>query len=283
MNQVEETKLAALRIMKAMTLVKQLRESYRELQTRFNMVENHNLELQDLINRVSADQSAVEEAIESALEGLESLGELESFGTLDLNELEDAEAFTLDGSSEEDLDTFEEMYKIDVGINLHRLEPDNHGNLYVSSRGDYYNIPSKTFIIDTRTDKVTDTLHLLPNSNMTLSGDSLWLYSTEFSYSTNQWTVSYAILDTRTKTVVTRNFIKDGTDENIKVPYGIAVNKEAGEFFVTDAKDYVSPGTLHCFSIDEGKRKWSVTTGDIPAHIVFTYKKLKPVEHFEEK
>ena len=32
---------------------------------------------------------------------------LESFGTLDLNELEDAEAFTLDGSSEEDLDTFE--------------------------------------------------------------------------------------------------------------------------------------------------------------------------------
>ena len=108
MNQVEETKLAALRIMKAMTLVKQLRESYRELQTRFNMVENHNLELQDLINRVSADQSAVEEAIESALEGLESLGDLESFGTLDLNELEDAEAFTLDGSNAEELDTFED-------------------------------------------------------------------------------------------------------------------------------------------------------------------------------
>ncbi len=107
MNQVEETKLATMRVMKAMTLVKQLRESYRELQTRFNMVETHNLELQDLINRVSADQSAVEEAIESALEGLETLGDLESFGTLDLNELEDAEAFTLDGSGEE-LDTFEE-------------------------------------------------------------------------------------------------------------------------------------------------------------------------------
>lgn len=107
MNQVEETKLATMRVMKAMTLVKQLRESYRELQTRFNMVETHNLELQDLINRVSADQSAVEEAIESALEGLGTLGDLESFGTLDLNELEDAEAFTLDGSGEE-LDTFEE-------------------------------------------------------------------------------------------------------------------------------------------------------------------------------
>jgi hypothetical protein len=43
---------------------------------------------------------------------------------------------------------------------------------------------------------------------------------------------------------------------------------------VTDAKDYVTPGTLHCFSPD-GKRKWSVTTGDIPAHIVFTRQKLQ--------
>lgn len=176
-----------------------------------------------------------------------------------------------------DLNTFEEMYKIDVAINLHRLKPDRYGNIYVSSRGDYYNIPSKTYIIDTRTDKVTDTLHLLPNSNMTLSGDSLYVYSTEFSYITNQWTVSYAILDTKSKSVVTRNFIKDGTDKNIKVPYGIAVNDLTGEFFVTDAKDYVSPGTLHCFSRD-GIRKWSVTTGDIPAHIVFTRKKLKPAK-----
>lgn len=176
-----------------------------------------------------------------------------------------------------DLNTFEEMYKIDVAINLHRLKPDRYGNLYVSSRGDYYNIPSKTYIIDTRTDKVTDTLHLLPNSNMTLSGDSLYVYSTEFSYITNQWTVSYAIFDTKSKSVVTRNFIKDGTDKNIKVPYGIAVNDLTGEFFVTDAKDYVSPGTLHCFSRD-GIRKWSVTTGDIPAHIVFTRKKLKPAK-----
>lgn len=167
------------------------------------------------------------------------------------------------------LDTFEEMYKIDVAINLHRLEPDRYGDLYVSSRGDYYNVASKTFIIDTERDVVTDTLHLLPNSNMTLCGDSLYVYSTEFSYITNKWTVSYAILDTRTEKVVTRNFITDGTDDAIQVPYGIAVNPNTHEFFVTDAKDYVSPGTLHCFS-PEGKRKWSVTTGDIPAHIVFT-------------
>ena len=55
------------------------------------------------------------------------------------------------------------------GLNLHRLELDRYGNIYVSSRGDYYDTPSKTYVIDSRTDEVTDILHLLPNSNMTLA------------------------------------------------------------------------------------------------------------------
>lgn len=175
-----------------------------------------------------------------------------------------------------DLVNFKEIKKIKVGINLHRLELDNHGNIWVSSRGDYYGTPSKTYVIDTKTDEVTDVLNLLPNSNMTLKGDSLYVYSTEWSYVTNSNSISYAIVDTRTKKVVTRNFIKDGTDKGIKIPYGLAVNSNNGEFFVTDAKDYVTPGTLYCFNPD-GTKKWQVITGDIPAHIVFTRKKLKPL------
>ncbi|MEG1611395.1 MAG: YncE family protein [Alistipes sp.] len=173
-----------------------------------------------------------------------------------------------------DLKEFKVIKTIDVGINLHHLELDHYDNLYVSSRGDYYTIPSKTFIIDTRTDRVTDTLNLLSNTNMTLAGDSLYMYSTEWSYVTNSNMVSYAIFDTRTRQTVTRNFITDGTEKMIKIPYGIAVNPETKEFFVTDAKDYVTPGTLYCFD-SQGKKKWAVTTGDIPAHIVFTHKKLK--------
>ena len=173
-----------------------------------------------------------------------------------------------------DLNSFKEMKKITVGINLHRMELDRYGNLWVSSRGDYYGTRSKTYVIDTKTDLVTDILHLLPNSNMTLSGDSLYVYSTEWSYITNTNTISYAIVNTKTKKVVSRNFITDGTDKNIEIPYGIAVNPETKDIFVTDAKDYVTPGTLHCFSPD-GKKKWSMTTGDIPAHIVFTRQKLQ--------
>ena len=176
-----------------------------------------------------------------------------------------------------DLDTFREVKKIDVAINLHRLELDKYGQIWVSSRGDYYDTPSKTYVIDSRTDEVTDILHLLPNSNMTLAGDSLYVYSTEWSWYTEQFATSYAIVDTRTKKIVTRNFITDGTDAEIEVPYGIAVNPDNGDFFVTDAKDYVTPGKLHCYD-RQGKRKWSVTTGDIPAHIVFTRKRLRPLD-----
>ncbi|TKG90143.1 YncE family protein [Puteibacter caeruleilacunae] len=172
-----------------------------------------------------------------------------------------------------DLESFKEIKKIDVGINLHRMELDKYGKIWVSSRGDYYNVPSKTFVIDPKTDLVTDEFDLLPNSNMTLCGDSLYIYSTEWSYLTNSNTITYAIMNVKTKRVVTRSFIKDGTDKKIKIPYGLIVNPENGEFFVTDAKDYVTPGTLHCFTKD-GIRKWSVTTGDIPAHIVFTHKKI---------
>lgn len=172
-----------------------------------------------------------------------------------------------------DLNTFEVIKTIDVGINLHRMELDSRGYLYVSSRGDYREIPSMTYVVDTKTDEVVQKLELLPNGNMTLAGDSLYITSTEWSYVTNSNTVSYAIYNTLTGKTVTRNFITDGTEKKIKIPYGLAVNPYTGEFFVTDAKDYVTPGTLYCFGPD-GKKKWEVVTGDIPAHIAFTYKKL---------
>lgn len=176
-----------------------------------------------------------------------------------------------------DLNTFTEIKKIEVAINLHRLEPDRYGNIWVSSRGDYYGTPSKTFVIDSQTDKVTHEFDL-PNSNMTRCGDSLYVYSTEWSYITNQNIITYAIVNTRTKEIVDRNFIKDGTEEKIEIPYGVAVNPVTKEIFVTDAKDYVTPGRLYCYS-PKGKLKWSVTTGDIPAHIAFTNKKLQLINN----
>jgi YVTN family beta-propeller protein len=172
-----------------------------------------------------------------------------------------------------DLETFKEIKKIVVGINLHRMAKDNYGNLYVTSRGDYYYRPSNTYIIDSKTDLVTKSLNL-PASELCAAGDSIYAYCVAWNHITGKNTISYAIINTRTGAIASRNFITDGTDATIEVPYGLAINPETKEIFVTDAKDYVNPGTLYCFS-PEGRKKWSVTTGDIPAHIVFTRKQLK--------
>lgn len=167
-----------------------------------------------------------------------------------------------------DLDSFHETEKVTVGINLHRMAVDSDGMIWVSSRGDYYHIASKLYVIDPAKNRVTDMLNV-PASAMGVLGDSLYVYSAEYSKITENWAITYAIINTKTKEVVSRNFIKDGTETNIQVPYGIAINPETREIFITDAKDYVTPGTLYCFTPD-GRKKWEVTTGDIPAHMVFT-------------
>ena len=179
-----------------------------------------------------------------------------------------------------DLETFKEEKKIEVGINLHRLELDNLGNIYASSRGDYFHVSSKLFIID-KEDKVSKTLNIAC-SNMTSSGDSIYLYSTEWSHIMGKNTITYGIIDTHTQTLVNKNFITDGTEKYITMPYGLAIHPETKDIYVTDAKNYVSSGTLYCFSPD-GKKKWEVITGEIPAHIVFTDKKLKTVDLLLEK
>ncbi|MBR3304013.1 MAG: YncE family protein [Bacteroidales bacterium] len=174
-----------------------------------------------------------------------------------------------------DLNSFKVIKNIEVGINLHRMAKDRWGNIYVSSRGDYYNTPSMTYVIDSNTDSV-ESLPLLPNSDMAICGDSLYIYSAQWNYLTNRNTIDYAIYNLEEKRVVTRSFIKEGAEKQIKTPYGIALNPESGEIFVADAKDYVTPGSLYCFDAS-GRLKWSVTTGDVPAHIAFTTKPLKPL------
>ena len=98
----------------------------------------------------------------------------------------------------------------------------------------------------------------------------MYIYSTEFSYLTGENTISYNRLDTKTETILIDSFIADEDKELIKIPYGITINPETKDILITDAKDYVTPGTLYCFS-SEGAFKWSVETGDIPNKVVFKY------------
>ena len=164
-----------------------------------------------------------------------------------------------------------QVQQIPVGINLHRLKKDRYGKLWVTSRGDYQTRPSRLYVMQKvrgyNRMAVTDTLDIAC-SNMAFRGDSLFYYATEWNNFTQSNTITYGIVDIRTLERVSENFITDGTDRDITIPYGIAIHPESGDIFVTDAKNYVSSGTLYCFD-RQGRRKWSVRTGDIPAHITF--------------
>jgi DNA-binding beta-propeller fold protein YncE len=176
-----------------------------------------------------------------------------------------------------ELEGFKQVEKIPVGINLHHIRADRYGKLWVTSRGDYQSIHSNLYVLQKKTGRnemyVSDTLGV-PCSNFCIQGDSLYYYSTEWNNYTQKNTITYGIVNVQTKKIVSNAFITDGTEKDIEIPYGIAVHPETGDIFVTDAKNYVSSGVLHCYN-RYGRHLWSVRTGDIPAHMCF----LKEVNH----
>jgi DNA-binding beta-propeller fold protein YncE len=168
-----------------------------------------------------------------------------------------------------DLASFTETKRIDVAINLDRVKADKYGDLYVTSRGDYYTIPSKLFVINTHTDAIKKVFDIAA-SNLWIDDDIAYIYSTEWSYPQQKNTINYSMLNVKDETVLSSKFITDGTDQKIVVPYGIAVNPITKDVFVTDAGNYVASGTLYCFD-KNGRKKWQVVGGDIPAHMAFVY------------
>jgi len=172
-----------------------------------------------------------------------------------------------------DLTNFKEIKKIDVGINLHRLKTDAYDDVYVNSRGDHHGQGSKLYVIDSQNNTVKKTIDVSV-SNFCIVGDTVYMYGSDFDYTTGKTSITYSLLDVKSKTVLPGSFISVETDAAIERPYGIAVDPVSREVYVTDARNYTVSGTLYCFD-REGKKKWSVTTGDVPAHIAFVTKLKK--------
>ncbi len=166
-----------------------------------------------------------------------------------------------------DLETFEVVDIYTVEINLHRLRITENGVLFVSSRGNYNAVGSKLIALNALTGARIKEFELSV-TNIALLEDKLYVIYAPLSTSVEDQSTKYVVIDTNELEVCQTSFITDGTEVDISVPYGVAVNKRSGEIFVTDAMNFLTPGKLHCYSAD-GVRKWSVTTGDIPAHFAF--------------
>lgn len=166
-----------------------------------------------------------------------------------------------------DLESFTVSRTVPVAVNLSQVVADTQGKIWVASRGNYENLPSMLYCYDSRKERVVAALDI-PVSQMWLAGDSLYTVSSGRYEPAGNTGAVYGIVNTRTMGVETRCFITDGTEKDIRLPYGVAVNPVTHDIYVTDARTYVNPGYLYAYT-GEGVRLWSVRTGDIPARTVF--------------
>lgn len=169
-----------------------------------------------------------------------------------------------------DLNSFKVTDEIDIAVNLHYCLADTHGCVWISSRGDYYDTASRLFCYDPSAGRIVADFDI-PVGDIWLDGNQLYIIGKSWSHIAASGEAAYTIVDTAAKQIVTRNFITDGTDKQIKMPFGVAVNPVTKEIYVTDALNYVNPGNIYCFSAD-GVLQWKARTGDIPAHIAFLTK-----------
>ncbi len=174
-----------------------------------------------------------------------------------------------------DLKNFTEVDKIEVGMNLHRLRMDHNGRLWVTSRGNYGNVPSNLYYIDIdpATQKVSklDSLNM-PCAQMAFYGDKLYYYSSVWDSAAKKMKIGFGLVDINAAKPLPESFITDGTDANIQTAYGLAIHPASGDIYIMDAKDYRSSGTLYCYTPD-GKLKWQTTrTGMLPNSIAFVKK-----------
>ena len=165
-----------------------------------------------------------------------------------------------------DLTTFRMTGELTVGINLHRMQADAHGQLWVSSRGNYADVAPSLWWI--RPDTGQTGQLSVPVSAMTLVGDSLYYIGTSYSMTTGGYTKDFGIIDVTTHQPLTTSLFDDAHVTAMTLPYGIIVNPYARDFYLMDAKNYVSSGELLHF-LPDGSFDYKVWTGDIPSRGAF--------------
>ena len=178
-----------------------------------------------------------------------------------------------------DLASMQEVDKIEVAPNLHHLKADKYNQLWVTARGNYMDEESTIWWLEPDANgemKVGGHLDQ-PVSDLCIVGDSLYFYGSQWSEVTMTNTVTYGIINVKTHQVVNTSLSDAPEISKIRMPYGIIVNPIHRDFYLMDAKNYVSSGELLHF-LPDGTFDWKVKTGDIPAHAAFLFKSEKVKE-----
>ena len=175
-----------------------------------------------------------------------------------------------------DLATMQETSKIEVAPNLHHLKADKYNQLWVTARGDYMTEASSIWwLAPDENGQMKVGGHIdQAVSDLCIVGDSLYFYGSQWSEVSMSNTITYGIINVKTHQVVSTCLSSAPEISKIRMPYGIIVNPVHRDFYLMDAKNYVSSGELLHF-LPDGTFDWKVSTGDIPAHAAFLFKTTK--------
>ena len=163
-----------------------------------------------------------------------------------------------------DLSTQAEVKKIVIGTkNPQRVEVNSAGDVFVSGYGNFGSIPASVSVISSSSNTVKIELgssYAYPFFR--IYNDIAYFYNNYGGSGTSK------VYNTVTNTLVRNEFITDGT--LITTPYGLNIDHQNGDVYITDAKDYTSAGAVTAFD-QLGKKKFSfsVTPGVNPNKVLF--------------
>ncbi|RYY58015.1 MAG: YncE family protein [Chitinophagaceae bacterium] len=146
-----------------------------------------------------------------------------------------------------DLISMSETSKIVVGVNPNYIVADNNGSIYVASTGNYWDIGPKLTKINTANNTITK---VADTAVAKMAFHDGLLYTTG-GYLGSQFVRT---LNTTDFAATSPNFVTDGTA--ITQAYGITVDPQNNDVYVTDAKNFMGSGEVFCFD-KNGKKKFS--------------------------
>ena len=144
-----------------------------------------------------------------------------------------------------DLNTFTEKEKIVVGLNPTRVRVDAQKHLWVCCQGNYAKRKPSVVVVGVQRIETGC-------ANIAIQGTTAYILDNE---------------NNRLRAFSTIDFTEQEQPVDISAfehPYALLATQDA--LYVSDAKNYVSSGVLHCFAYD-GHERWRAKTGDIPGHL----------------
>jgi len=155
-----------------------------------------------------------------------------------------------------DLTTMTEKTKIVVGANPGKMAADDNGNVYVATTGKVVRVNAGS---ETVVNTIDANVYVIRSAGNKLYATSGYGLAPNVAVYNSDLTVS------------ADHFITDGTV--VTYPYGLNIDDETGDVYVTDAKDYTSAGEVFCFDKNGVKKfSFSVTPGLNPNKVVLVKK-----------